>query len=43
MLDRGIYLPPSSYETWFLSNALTIEDLDKTIEAVSESLKVILV
>ena len=43
MLDRGVYLPPSAYETWFLSNALTIEDLDKTIEAVSESLKEILV
>ena len=23
MLDRGIYLPPSAFETWFLSNALT--------------------
>jgi glutamate-1-semialdehyde 2,1-aminomutase len=34
MLKRGIYLPPSAFETWFLSNALTKEDLDKTIEAV---------
>ena len=34
MLDRGIYLPPSAFETWFLSNALTKEDLDKTIDAV---------
>ena len=33
MLKEGIYLPPSAYETWFLSNALTYEDLDKTIEA----------
>jgi hypothetical protein len=24
-----------SFETWFLSNALTTEDLDKTIEATS--------
>ncbi|HJW15477.1 MAG TPA: glutamate-1-semialdehyde 2,1-aminomutase [Flavisolibacter sp.] len=39
MLDRGIYLPPSAFESWFLSNALTYEDLDATIEAVKESLQ----
>lgn len=39
MLSRGIYLPPSAYESWFLSNALTTEDLDKTISAARESLK----
>jgi glutamate-1-semialdehyde 2,1-aminomutase len=39
MLDRGIYLPPSAFESWFLSNALTYQDLDATIEAVKESLQ----
>jgi glutamate-1-semialdehyde 2,1-aminomutase len=38
MLNRGIYLPPSAFESWFLNNALTYEDLDLTILAVSESL-----
>jgi len=38
MLNRGIYLPPSAFETWFLSNALTKEDLDRTIVAAKESL-----
>ncbi len=38
MLKRGIYLPPSAFETWFLSNALTYEDIDITIEAAKESL-----
>jgi glutamate-1-semialdehyde 2,1-aminomutase len=38
MLDRGVYLPPSAYESWFLSNALTKQDLDKTIVAARESL-----
>jgi glutamate-1-semialdehyde 2,1-aminomutase len=38
MLDRGVYLPPSAFETWFLSNALTKEDLDRTIAAAKESL-----
>ena len=42
MLNRGIYLPPSAFESWFLNNALSYEDLDKTIAAVEESLKEIL-
>lgn len=42
MLRRGIYLPPSAFETWFLSNALTKEDLDTTIQAVKASLQEIL-
>jgi len=39
MLKRGIYLPPSAFESWFLNNALTKEDLDKTIQATAESLQ----
>jgi glutamate-1-semialdehyde 2,1-aminomutase len=39
MLNRGIYLPPSAFESWFLNNALTNEDLDATIKATEESLK----
>jgi glutamate-1-semialdehyde 2,1-aminomutase len=42
MLNRGIYLPPSAYETWFLSNALTNEDIEKTLKATRESLQEIL-
>ncbi|HSN08084.1 MAG TPA: glutamate-1-semialdehyde 2,1-aminomutase [Hanamia sp.] len=36
MLDRGIYLPPSAYESWFISNALSSEDLQKTFDAVED-------
>ncbi|RYY38679.1 MAG: glutamate-1-semialdehyde-2,1-aminomutase [Chitinophagaceae bacterium] len=42
MLNRGVYLPPSAYETWFLSAALSQEDLDTTITAAEESLREIL-
>jgi len=38
LLKRGIYLPPSAFESWFLNNALTRKDLDETILAVRESL-----
>ena len=38
MLRRGVYLPPSAYETWFISNALSREDLDYTLQVTAESL-----
>lgn len=38
MLQHGVYLPPSAFESWFLNNALSYEDLDKTIEAARHSL-----
>jgi len=31
MLKRGVYLPPSAFESWFLNNALSYADLDETI------------
>lgn len=34
MLENGIYLPPSAYESWFLGNALSKKDLDITIAAL---------
>jgi glutamate-1-semialdehyde 2,1-aminomutase len=34
MLKSGIYLPPSAFESWFLNNALSATDIDKTIQAV---------
>jgi glutamate-1-semialdehyde 2,1-aminomutase len=39
MLSRGVYLPPSAFESWFLNNALTYQDLDETIKAAKESLQ----
>lgn len=36
MLERGVYLPPSAFESWFLNDALSYEDCDKTIAAVRE-------
>ncbi len=38
MLKRGVYLPPSAFESWFLNNALTYADLDETISKTKESL-----
>ncbi len=38
MLAEGIYLPPASYEAWFVSNAHTYADLDATISATRKVL-----
>jgi glutamate-1-semialdehyde 2,1-aminomutase len=34
MLTRGIYIAPSAFETWFVTDALTYQDLNETIAAV---------
>lgn len=34
MLNQGIYLPPSAFESYFLNDALSYEDLDQTIKAL---------
>lgn len=38
MLDHGVYLPPSAYESWFLNNALSYDDLDKAIKVLKQFL-----
>ena len=35
MLREGIYLPPSGFESYFLNDAITYDDLDKTIKALN--------
>lgn len=36
LLENGIYIAPSAYETWFITDALTYEDLDETIEVIAK-------
>lgn len=38
MLKRGVYLPPSAFESWFLNNALSKDDLNYTISATKDAL-----
>jgi len=39
LLNEGIYIAPSAYETWFITDALTYEDLDFTIRAIEKVAK----
>ena len=34
LLNEGVYIAPSAFETWFITDALSYEDLDETIAAV---------
>lgn len=39
MLERGIYLPPSAFEAWFVSAAHGKKEIERTFQAVKESFK----
>jgi glutamate-1-semialdehyde 2,1-aminomutase len=39
MLERGIYLPPSQFESWFISLAHGQDEIERTVEKVQQSLK----
>ena len=40
LLQEGIYIAPSAYETWFITDALPNEDLDVTIQAIDKVSKI---
>jgi glutamate-1-semialdehyde 2,1-aminomutase len=37
MLDRGVYLPPSAFEAWFVSTVLTDAEVDRVLTAAQEA------
>jgi glutamate-1-semialdehyde 2,1-aminomutase len=39
MLENGVYLPPSPFESFFLANSLDTERLDQTLEAADKSIE----
>jgi glutamate-1-semialdehyde 2,1-aminomutase len=36
MLERGVYLPPSQFESWFLSTAHREDEIEATIASAAE-------
>ena len=36
MLERGVYLPPSQFESWFVSLAHGDDEIDRTLEAAAD-------
>ena len=41
MLSEGVYLPPSAFESYFLNDALSYDDIDFTLKAFKKVLKFI--
>ncbi len=41
MLDRGVYLPPSQFEAWFLSSVHGDAEIDATVAAAREAFTVL--
>ena len=39
MLERGVYLPPSQFEAWFLSTEHGVAEIDATTEAAADALR----
>ncbi|SFV27166.1 glutamate-1-semialdehyde 2,1-aminomutase [Thermoflavifilum thermophilum] len=39
MLNRGIYLPPSPFESWFVCHALSEDDIAATLQAAEDSIR----
>jgi glutamate-1-semialdehyde 2,1-aminomutase len=39
LLRRGVYLPPSALEAWFLTAAHTNDDIDRTLAAFEDALR----
>jgi glutamate-1-semialdehyde 2,1-aminomutase len=39
MLERGVYLPPSAFESAFLCDAHTESEIDRTLEAADEAME----
>jgi glutamate-1-semialdehyde 2,1-aminomutase len=36
LLEKGIYLPPSGYESWFISAAIKEKEIDQTLEVIRQ-------
>ena len=41
MIRNGVFLPPSQFEAWFLSSAISEKDLDTTAKAIDKSMRAV--
>lgn len=39
LIENGIYIPPSQFESWFLSSVLSDEDMEKIVAAINAAMK----
>ncbi len=41
LMEKGVFIPPSQFETCFLSTVHTVEDVDKTLETIGDAMKIL--
>ena len=41
MIKNGVFLPPSQFEAWFLSSAITEEDIEIIEKATDAAMKAV--
>jgi len=41
LLENGIYIPPSQFESWFLCSVLSDEDMEKIVTAINAAMKLV--
>ncbi|MGB0888299.1 MAG: glutamate-1-semialdehyde 2,1-aminomutase [Vicingaceae bacterium] len=41
LIENGIYIPPSQFESWFLCSVLSDADMDKIVAAINAAMKLV--
>jgi len=41
LIENGVYIPPSQFESWFLCSVLSDEDMDKIVSAINKAMKLV--
>jgi len=41
MIKQGVFIPPSQFESWFLSTALSENDIEKTSKAIDKAMEAV--
>jgi len=41
LIENGIYIPPSQFESWFLSSVITDKDMERIIKGIDNAMKTI--
>jgi glutamate-1-semialdehyde 2,1-aminomutase len=41
LIENGVYIPPSQFESWFLCSVLSDEDMNKIVSAINKAMKLV--
>ena len=41
LIKQGVFIPPSQFESWFLTSALSENDIEKTAKAIDKAMEAV--